>query len=191
VSAVKHVVLVGLPGVGKSTMGRGIAGRLKRGFIDLDIHIERSFGKTVSRIFAEDGEAAFRNAESEMSASVALMAPSVIAPGGGWVQNSAAMAHLLDCSRIIYLRVTPEAAIRRMGRGIDRRPMFKDVEDPYETMRALYEVRGPIYENCSEMTIETVGAGRASVIARVVELVTAAEQDAASRFTNKLANGND
>jgi len=175
--AVKHVVLIGLPGVGKSTVGRGVAARLKRGFIDLDTHIGRSFGKTVTRIFEEDGEAAFRQAEAETSAEIARMAPSVIAPGGGWVLNADATAHLLDSGRIIYLRVAPEAAVRRMGRGIRRRPLLFRSGDPYEAMRTIYEARKSAYERCSEMIVETGSAARASVIARVVELVLAAESE--------------
>lgn len=173
----KHVVLVGLPGVGKSTVGRGVAARLRRGFIDLDTHIERSFGKTVSQIFEENGEAVFRRVEAETSAAVAGMAPSVVAPGGGWVLNSDATAHLLAAGRIIYLRVAPEAAVRRMGQGIRRRPLLFRSADPYETMRTMYEARKAAYERCSEMIVETGNTARSNVIARVVELVLAAERD--------------
>ncbi len=177
---VSHVVLVGLPGVGKSTVGRAVADRLKRGFIDLDTHIERSFGKTVSRIFKEDGEAVFRKTEADVSAAVAQLAPSVIAPGGGWVLNSPAVAHLLGSSRIIYLRVTPDAAIRRMGRGIRRRPLLTGADDPYEAMSAIYEARKARYEQCAQLTVETGGVGKSNVIAKVVELVLAAERDFAN-----------
>lgn len=185
--AVKHVVLVGLPGVGKTTVGRAVARRLRRSFIDLDAHIERSFGKSVMRIFGEHGEAVFRAAEAEASADVARMAPSVIAPGGGWVLNPAATAHLLDSSRIIYLRVAPDAAIRRMGRGIEQRPLLKGSANPYEAMRAIYEARRQVYEDCSDMTVETGGVGRSKVIAKVAELVTAAERE----FTDNGATEND
>lgn len=186
-SAVKHVVLVGLPGVGKSTVGRAVAQRLRRNFIDLDTQIERSFGKSVSRIFGEDGEAVFRAAEAKVSAEVARMAPLVIAPGGGWVLNPAATAHLLDSSRIIYLRVAPDAAIRRMGRGIERRPLLRGAKNPYEAMCAIYEARRPAYEGYSHETVETGGIGRSNVIVKVVELVLAAERD----FKHKTEDEND
>lgn len=185
--AARHIVLVGLPGVGKSTVGRAVAARLNRSFIDLDEQVERSFGKSVERIFAEDGEVAFRLAEAEMSRSAASMAPSVIAPGGGWVLNLAALAHLQDRSRIIYLRVTPDSAVRRMGRGISRRPLLRRSGDPYETMRALYQARRSVYEECSEMVVETGGVGRSAVIARVIELVQAAERN----FTYNAPDRND
>ncbi|MEO8945740.1 MAG: shikimate kinase [Gemmatimonadaceae bacterium] len=177
---VKHVVLVGLPGVGKSTVGRAVAGKLGRPFVDLDVQIERSFGKSVSRIFGEDGEATFRNAEVEVTALVAETSPAVIAPGGGWVLNSLATAHLRDRGRIIYLRVSPDGAVQRMGRGIARRPLLRAAPDPRETLRLMYEFRRPLYEGCSEITVETSGVGRSNVIAMVVERVLAAERGIAT-----------
>lgn len=177
---VKHLVLVGLPGVGKSTVGHAVAGELGRSFIDLDVEIERSFGKSVSRIFGEDGEATFRNAEAEVTALVAKVSPAVIAPGGGWVLNSLATAHLRDCGRIIYLRVSPDAAVQRMGRGIGRRPLLRAAPDPREAMRMMYESRKPLYEGFSEITVDTAGIGRSNVIAMVVELVLAAERGVAT-----------
>lgn len=177
VPGVRHVVLVGLPGAGKSTVGRGVASRLRRGFVDLDAHIERSFGKSVSQIFHEDGEAEFRRMEAETTAVVARMPPSVIAPGGGWVLNPDAAAHLLGAGRIIYLRVSPDAAVRRMGQGIRRRPLLAGAGDPYGVMRGLYEARKAAYEGCSDIIIETGNTARSNVIAKVVELVLAAERD--------------
>lgn len=175
--AAKHVVLVGLPGVGKSTVGRAAAQRLHRGFIDLDSWIERSFGKSVTRIFGEEGEEAFREAEASTSCAVSKMAPSVIAPGSGWILNTRARAHLLDNGRIIYLRVAPELAIRRMGRGIERRPLLRKTGNPHEAMRAIYEARKAAYEGCAAITVETGGVARSKVVAKVVELVLAAEGD--------------
>lgn len=176
---VKHLILVGLPGVGKSTVGRAVASRLKRGFVDLDAHIERSLGKTVSEIFEMDGELAFRAAEVEMSRQAAAMSASVIAPGGGWILNDDATVHLLDHSRIIYLRVTPEGAVRRMGRGIGRRPLLRAAADPYEAMQALYEARGPRYEGLASITVDTLGMARSNVVASVVAKVLAAERNPA------------
>lgn len=176
----KHIVLVGLPGVGKSTVGRAVAASLRRRFVDLDGRIERSFGKSISRIFGEDGEIAFRAAEVEASAGAARSAASVIAPGGGWVLNEAAKAHLLPHSRIIYLRASPDLAIHRMGRGIERRPLLYRAEDPEIVMRGIFEARKAAYEGCADLTVETVGVGRANVIARVVELVLAAERNTSS-----------
>jgi len=171
------VVLVGLPGVGKSTVGRAVAHRLGRSFIDLDQHVERSFGKSIREIFRQNGEATFRIAEAEATGTVAVREPAVIAPGGGWVLNGMATAHLQGKGRIIYLRVSPDDAIQRMGRGIGRRPLLRDATDPLETMRMIYEARRSLYEGLSEIVVETGGMGRSNVIAMVVERVLAAERD--------------
>lgn len=173
---VRHVVLIGLPGVGKSSVGKAAAARLARRFIDLDAELEHSFGISVSQIFARDGEPMFRAAESEATRALVDEPPAVIAPGGGWVANGMAVAHLRHRSRIIYLRVTPEEALRRMGRGFNRRPLLAS-GNPGATMLALYGARRFQYEGFADMTVETTGVRRSDVIARVIELVLAAERD--------------
>jgi shikimate kinase len=178
--AARHVILIGLPGVGKSTVGRALARKLGRRFIDLDNDIERSFGKSIARIFREDGEATFRAAEAEASAAAARMAPAVIAPGGGWVQNESARAHLLPNSRIIYLRVAPDLAVRRMGRGIARRPLLAGASHPPGAMKDIFNARRAMYERLADLTVETGGVGKAAVVATVVELVLAAEGNTSS-----------
>ncbi len=187
VPSVKHIVLIGLPGVGKTTVGRAVARRLGRDFVDLDTLIERSFGKSISQVFQDEGETVFRSAEARVTGEVAGLPPAVVSPGGGWVLNSAAVAHLLEASRIIYLRVSPDAAIRRMGRGIERRPLLSGAVDPFKAMRDLDEARKPVYEKYAGMTVETGGIDRSTVITRVVEFVLAAEGD----FTLKPEDKND
>jgi hypothetical protein len=109
-------VLVGLPGSGKSSVGRRLARRLGLPFVDLDVAVERRAGRSIPELFA-GGEAEFRALEAAMSAELAALPPLVLAPGGGWMANAAAVAPLRPVGRIIYLRVTPETAIRRMGAG--------------------------------------------------------------------------
>lgn len=172
-----HLVLIGLPGAGKTTVGRALARRLRRPFVDLDAEIEQVFEKSVSRIFAEDGEAAFRLAEAEVSARLATsMEPAVVAPGGGWVVNEAATAHLRGSARIIYLRVPPDEAVRRMGRGVTRRPLLAS-GDVVSALDALHERRREAYERLAHWTVETAGLPRGQVVARVLALVTADERD--------------
>lgn len=174
---VRHLVLVGLPGAGKTTVGRALAKRLGRAFLDIDAELERMFEKPVSRVFAEDGEEAFRSAEAEVSARLAASSePAVIAPGGGWVVNAVARAHLRLAARIIYLRVPPAEAVRRMGRGIARRPLLAS-GDAVSLLQALHERRRQAYEEVAELTVETAGLGRGEVVARVLRLVIAAERN--------------
>lgn len=172
-----HLVLIGLPGVGKTTVGRALARRLHRPFVDLDAEVEHLFDKSVSRIFAEDGEAAFRLGEAQVSAQLATSTePTVVAPGGGWVVNEAATAHLRGSARIIYLRVSPDEAVRRMGRGVTRRPLLTS-GDVVSALAALHDRRREAYERLAHWTVETAGLPRGQVVARVLALVTADERD--------------
>lgn len=176
-SPAPHLVLIGLPGVGKTTVGRALARRLHRPFVDLDAEIEQLFDKSVSRIFAEDGEAAFRLGEAQVSARLATSTePTVVAPGGGWVVNEAATAHLRSSARIIYLRVSPDEAVRRMGRGVTRRPLLAS-GDVVSALAALHDLRREAYERLAHWTVETAGLPRGQVVARVLALVTADERD--------------
>lgn len=166
-----HIILVGLPGVGKTTTGRHVAKELGRQFTDFDDEIVKMFGKSVSKIFTEDGEQSFRKAEAEVSRQWAEREGGIIAPGGGWIMNQSAVAHLRPASRIIYLRVSPAEALRRMGQGITRRPLFS-VGDPQGIMRALYEARRQYYEE-ADVTVETDGLSWTELAAAVVDTASA------------------
>ena len=108
-----HVVLVGLPGSGKSTVGRAVAERVGRGFLDLDREIERREGRSISEIFAERGEHYFRQRERELTESLRPLGSLIVAPGGGWITNSDVVALLRPPGRIIYLKVRPATALAR------------------------------------------------------------------------------
>jgi shikimate kinase len=143
----------------------------------MDAEIEQLFGKPISRIFADDGETVFRDAEASLSARLADSdEPLVIAPGGGWVVNERARAHLRGTTRIIYLRVSPDEAVRRMGHGVARRPLLAS-GDAVSALRALHDRRREAYEAAAEVTVETAGASRTEVVARVLGLVAAAERE--------------
>jgi shikimate kinase len=168
-----HLLLVGLPGAGKTTTGRHLATKLGRSFIDFDESIELQFGKPVSKIFQEEGERVFRTAEVTLSYTLATPGtpPKVLAPGGGWITNLEAVAHLRPVSRIIYLRVSPTEALTHLGQGLSSRPLFA-TGDPAEVMRTLYDSRRSYYEAAADLTIETEGLGRDALLTKVVELVS-------------------
>ncbi|MBY0492539.1 MAG: hypothetical protein K2R93_22070 [Gemmatimonadaceae bacterium] len=139
-----HLVLVGLPGAGKSTCGRQLARRLGRPFLDFDVEIERRTGLTVARLFAERGEAAFRALEVELTRELAAAPPMVLAPGGGWVTNPGVMELLRPPGRIIHLQVSPAEALRRVSRSRTVRPLLNQA-NPAVRIQALWDARKGLY----------------------------------------------
>ncbi len=126
VASHRHLVLLGLPGAGKSTVGPLVARLLKRVFVDLDQEIERREGRSVAAIFAADGEGAFRALEREVTAELLAKdsAPIVLAPGGGWVEDPAHQALLGGDVTAVYLQVSPAVAAARMGPATEARPLL-------------------------------------------------------------------
>src|SRR5665213_2065880 len=103
-----HLILVGLPGSGKTTVGHAVADRLGRTFLDLDLEIERREGRSIGQIFGEKGEAYFRKKERELTEELTLVGNMIVAPGGGWVIDPDNVTLVRPPSQLVYLRVTPE-----------------------------------------------------------------------------------
>ncbi|MCU0619799.1 MAG: hypothetical protein MUF40_07935, partial [Gemmatimonadaceae bacterium] len=139
----RHLVLIGLPGAGKSVVGRRVARLLGRPFIDLDRAIEEVAGRTVAELFVAEGEPGFRARERAATAALVDAPPSVIAPGGGWVLDPANPAAVRPRAVIAWLRVSPAAAVARMGHGVGRRPLLAG-GDPVERLAAIAERRAPL-----------------------------------------------
>ena len=139
-----HIILVGLPGSGKSTVGRRVARRLGRPFVDFDSEIERRAGKSIAQIFSESGEPGFRALELELTRELAQTSGMVLAPGGGWTTIPGATALLRPPARMIYLRVKAEVAIGRILRGRRIRPLLQTA-DPLDTLRKLIAERESRY----------------------------------------------
>jgi shikimate kinase len=148
-----HLVLVGLPGAGKSTHGRRAAKLLGWPFVDLDRQIVKSTGHSVAELFEFEGEAGFRARERQATQELVRARQSVIAPGGGWMMDPENVALLRPPSIVIWLRVTPESAVRRMGERIRVRPMLRS-ENPTAVLAALLEKRQATYAS-ADATIDT------------------------------------
>ncbi len=163
----QHIVLIGLPGSGKTTVGRLVAEQLHAGFVDIDSILNRKEGKPIAMIFAEKGEIAFREMErKEMEAALANP-PAVIAPGGGWAAQPGALEAAKAASYVIYLKTRPgTAAARAIPSGT--RPVLMG-EDPEAQMRALIKDREPFYTQ-AHAKVETDRKTLEQVAAEVVRL---------------------
>jgi shikimate kinase len=163
-----HLILVGLPGAGKSTIGRAVAERLGRTFLDFDLEIERREGKTIAEIFGEKGEGHFRELERLLTEELKLMGNMILAPGGGWVVNPQVIGLLRPPAKLIYLRVRPETALQRLGSERSTRPLLMR-PDPLGEIRRLLDARKKAYESADHV-IEAELLDAEEVIKRVSSL---------------------
>ncbi len=164
----KHLILVGLPGSGKSTVGRAVANKLGRRFLDFDIEIERREKLSVSEIFAIKGEPHFRELERTLTEELRNVAGMVLAPGGGWIAAPGCLEAIRDRATLVYLEVDPERAISRMGRGLTLRPLLTR-PNPVEEATKLLEARKELYLQ-SDHTVSTDLLTRNEVVLRIVAL---------------------
>lgn len=139
-----HLILIGLPGAGKTTHGRRVAKDLARPFIDLDRRVADLAGRSISQIFRDDGEAAFRALERKATAALAIEPPSIVSPGGGWMLDPANVELVKPASIIVWLQVTPPVAVERMGARIRLRPLLAS-GDAVATLADLLARRSPRY----------------------------------------------
>ena len=115
-----HIVLIGLPGTGKSTAGRSAAAQLGVAFVDLDERIAFEAGRTVPEILEDAGEASFRALERDAMGKALTEPPQVIATGGGWAAQPGNMEAVAGRGIVVYLKVSPAVAARRVGDPTDR-----------------------------------------------------------------------
>lgn len=157
-STLTLLTLIGLPGSGKSTVGRQLGRRLGLTFTDSDHVIEQRLGCSIRDFFSREGEAAFRDVEEAVIRDLTQAQAGVLATGGGAVLRPANRQRLHDSGHVIYLRSSPEELFRRVRHDTNR-PLLQ-VADPVARLRALYEERDPLYRETAHFVIET---GRPSV----------------------------
>lgn len=168
----RSVVLVGLMGAGKSTVGRRLAQRLDRRFVDADDEIERAAGMTIPEIFETYGEAHFRDGERRVLSRLLGEDGIIIATGGGAFMNDETRALILDRALSIWLKADLETLVRRCAKRTDR-PLLKG-GDPAETMRKLMALRYPVYAE-ADYTVESGGDTHDQVVDRILEVMGATE----------------
>lgn len=160
------ISLVGLPGSGKSTVGRQLARRLTLPFLDSDALIEQRLGCSIREYFEREGEERFRDLESQVIDELTAGAAGVISTGGGSVLRPLNRQHLHQRTRVVYLRSSPEEVFRRLRH--DRNRPLLQVADPLQRLRDLFQARDPLYQESAHFVIET---GRPSVATLVNMIV--------------------
>jgi shikimate kinase len=153
VSADLLIALVGMPGSGKSTVGRHLARQLGLRFVDSDTVLEQRLGATIRDWFAQHGEAAFRDEEQHVIDELTRQGGAVLATGGGAVLRPANRDALHHRAQVFYLRSTPEELFRRL-RNDTQRPLLQ-VADPQRKLRELYRERDPLYRRTAHYTVES------------------------------------
>jgi len=163
----RHIVLIGLPGAGKSTVGRMVADKLHAGFVDIDTILIRKEGKPISMIFAEKGEPVFREMERKEVEAALANEPAVIAPGGGWAAQPGALENAKSRGYLVYLKARAEVAAGRAEPSGTRAVLMGD--DPLARMRELYTARDPFYAK-ADATVLTEAKSAENVAAEIVKL---------------------
>lgn len=152
------IALVGMPGSGKSTVGRHLARHLGQDFVDCDQAIEQRIGMPIRDWFAQHGEASFRDIEQDVIEELSQRRDAVLATGGGAVLRPSNRNALHSRCHVVYLRSTPEELHRRL-RHDTQRPLLQ-VADPLARLRELYRERDPLYRRTAHFVVE---ASRPSV----------------------------
>jgi shikimate kinase len=164
------ISLIGLPGSGKSTVGRQLARRLQLPFVDSDQVIERQLGCSIREYFEREGEARFRDVEESVLDELTQTHKGVLSTGGGAVLRPINRAHLRQRSQVIYLNSSPDELFRRLRHDVNR-PLLQ-VADPLSRLRDLHAVRDPLYRETAHFIMET---GRPSVATLVGMIITQLE----------------
>lgn len=149
---------MGLPGSGKSTVGRQLARRIHLPFYDSDHAIESQLGCSIREYFEREGEERFRDVEESVIDDLTLNQTGILSTGGGSVLRAANRRNLKDRGQVVYLKSSPDELFKRLRHDLNR-PLLQ-VADPLSRLRDLYAARDPLYRETANFVIET---GRPSV----------------------------
>jgi len=164
------IALIGFMGAGKTAVGRALAQRLGKDFLELDALIAEKAGKSIPEIFSQDGEIRFRELEIAVVKGVFARKNAVIACGGGVVLNWINIARLRQEGVTVYLLASPEAIVRRTA-GDRGRPLL-EVADRTARIRELLAFRQPFYERAADITIDTSELSESDVAGAIIRRVS-------------------
>ncbi len=161
----RSIVLVGMMGAGKSSIGRRLATRLGIPFVDADTEIEKAAGMSIPEIFSTHGEPYFRAGETRVIARLLDSGPQVLSTGGGAFMNAETRANVHTKGVSVWLRATVEVLSRRIKRRGDR-PLLKNT-DPVETLKRLLVERDPIYAE-ADVTVESRDVPHETIVEEII-----------------------
>ena len=161
----RSIVLVGMMGAGKTTIGRRLAARLRLPFVDADHEIEQAAGKTIPEIFADHGEAYFREGERRVISRLLAGGPYVLATGGGAFMDAATREAVTRTGVSVWLRAEFDVLMRRVRRRPNR-PLLQ-TPDPEATLRELMDRRYPVYAQ-ADVTVHSRDAAHEAIVDDVV-----------------------
>ncbi len=165
-----NIVLIGFMGCGKSTVGKKLANALSYEFSDTDAMIEEAYGKTISEMFAEDGEEYFRNAETELLKKLEAEAEGlVLATGGGMPMREENAALLRKIGTVVFLEASIETILERLQNDTGR--PLADGEDREARLRPLFEKRLPVYRSAADYILDTEGKSFYGMIEEIENVV--------------------
>jgi shikimate kinase len=163
----RSIVLTGMMGVGKSSIGRRLAIRLGIPFVDADSEIEKAAGMSIPDIFAHHGEADFRSGEARVIARLLDGGPQILATGGGAVMNADTRAAIKAKGISVWLAAEYEVLLRRINKRKGERPLLQ-TPDPAATLRALLEAREPVYA-LADLTVQSREVPHEAIVNEIVE----------------------
>lgn len=161
-----HIFLVGMMGAGKTTLGKSLARRLERRFIDTDKLLVERTGAPVATIFELEGEAGFRRRESALIQELAHEEACVVATGGGAILDPANRQAMRDCGTVVYLRARVEHLWERTRHDTSRPLLAND--DPKGTLARLLAERDPLYREAAHVIVDTGSQSAATILQRVL-----------------------
>jgi shikimate kinase len=170
----RSIVLIGMPGCGKSALGRRLAPRLELPFVDVDEEIEKAAGKSIKEIFADHGEDYFRDGERRVIARLLASGPQVMATGGGALLNEETRANIRRSGISVWVKADVALLVRRVTKR-STRPLFEG-RDAEVVVRDLMEARYPVYAAVADLVVESRDVPHEVIVGEMVEALARCPQ---------------
>ena len=161
------ISLIGLPGSGKSSVGRQLARRLQLPFSDSDHVIEQQLGCSIREYFEREGEERFRDVEESVIDQLTQGGPGVLSTGGGVILRQANRLRLRQHGQVVYLNSSPDVLFRRLRHDVNR-PLLQ-VADPLNRLRDMHTLRDPLYRETAHFVVDTGRPSVATLVGMIVK----------------------